>query len=61
MAVLSRFDNSPTARPTETWMPAILRPSLAKAKMLVWPLATPEMQTRFAERTIALATLGSPT
>ena len=32
-----------TSRPTETWMVTIFRPSLAKAKMLVWPLATPEI------------------
>ena len=42
-AVLSRFSNSVTARPTETWKTAILRPSLPKAKMLVWPLATAEI------------------
>ena len=43
IAMLRSAVNSPTARPTETWKSAIRRPSLAKAKMLVWPLATPEI------------------
>ena len=43
IAALSNADNSPTSRPTETSMVAIFRPSRARAKMVVWPLATPDM------------------